>query len=264
MLKRFIDDFSTHYKYAFYSARAQLKAEVAGSYLNWVWWVLQPFCMMIVYAIVFGVMFSAREQYFTAFIFIGISVWDFFNRCVKQSVKMVKSNKSIVTKVYIPKFVLVLAKMLVNGFKMLICFAIVVMLMIVYHVPVTLNVLYVIPLLIDLWLFTFGCMCILTHFGVFVEDLTNVIDIVLRFVFYLSGVMYSISHRIGDSYPLYATILEKCNPVAFVMASLRECVLYGDTPGRKLILLWGLISVVISAIGVTIIYKNENSYAKLI
>ncbi len=264
MLKRFTDDLKTHYKYAIYSARAQLKSEVAGSYLNWVWWVLQPFCMMIVYAIVFGVIFGAKEEYFTAFIFIGISVWDFFSRCTKQSVKMVKSNKAVVTKVYIPKFVLILAKMFVNGFKMFICFAIVVLLMIFYRVPITTNLIYAIPLLIDLFLFTFGVMCIFTHFGVFVEDLSNVVDIVLRFVFYLSGVMYNISHRIGKTYPLYATILEKCNPVAYIMASMRECVLYGETPGRKLILLWGAISLVLCMLGVRIIYKNENSYAKLI
>ncbi|MDD6192698.1 MAG: polysaccharide ABC transporter, partial [Lachnospiraceae bacterium] len=88
MLQRFIGDIKKHYKYAYYSARAQLNAEVSGSYLNWVWWVLQPFCMMIVYAIVFGFIFGAREEYFTAFIFIGISVWDFFNRDVKQSIKL--------------------------------------------------------------------------------------------------------------------------------------------------------------------------------
>lgn len=264
MFARFIDDLKKHYKYALYSARAQLKSEVAGSYLNWIWWILEPFCFMIIYAIVFGVIFGAKEQYFTAFIFIGITVWDFFNRNVRQSVKLVKSNKAIVTKVYMPKFILILSKMFVNGFKMLISFAIVVFLMIVLRVPVTFNVIYLVPLLIDLWLITFGCMCFLTHFGVFVEDLANVTDIFLKFVFYMTGVMYSIEHRIGGKYPVIAFVLGKCNPIAYIISSTRDCLLYSSTPGRKLILLWFAISVLICALGIRLIYKNENSYAKVI
>lgn len=264
MFQRFIDDLKNHYKYAIYSARAQLKAEVAGSYLNWVWWVLQPFCFMIIYAIVFGVIFGAKEEYFTAFIFIGITVWDFFNRNVKQSVSLVKKNKAIVTKVYMPKFILILSKMFVNGFKMLISFGIVVFLMVVMRVPITWNILYFIPIIIDLWLITFGIMCFLTHFGVFVEDLSNVLDIFLKFVFYMTGVMYNIDHRIGKTYPVISAILEKCNPIAYFMKSMRDCLLYSSTPGRKLLGLWFIIAVVISILGVRLIYKNENSYAKVI
>lgn len=264
MFKRFISDLKKHYKYAVYSAQAQLKAEVAGSYLNWVWWILQPFCFMIIYAIVFGVIFGAREKYFTAFIFIGITIWDFFNRNVKQSVKIVKSNKAIVTKVYMPKFVLILAKMFVNGFKMLISFGIVVILMIFFRVQITWNIFFIFPILIDLWLITFGIMCFLTHFGVFVEDLSNVLDIFLKFVFYMTGVMYDIDHRIGKTYPLISKILEKGNPVAYFMCATRDCLLYSTTPDALLLLVWFVVSLVICLLGIRLIYKNENSYAKVI
>lgn len=264
MIKRFKDDLIKNYKYAVYSARAQLKSEVAGSYLNWVWWILQPFCFMLIYAIVFGVFFNAREKYFSAFIFIGITIWDFFNRNIKQSIKLVKKNKAIVSKVYMPKFVLILSTMFVNGFKMLISFGIVGFLIIVMRIPITWNALYVFLLLLDLWLFVFGSMCILLHFGVFVEDLANVTDIILKFVFYMTGVMYSISHRIGDDYPVISQILEKANPVAFVIAEVRECLLYSNTPNVALILAWGAVSLVICVVGICTIYKNENSYAKVI
>ena len=117
-MKRFWRDLTSHYRYAIYSAKSELKSEVANSYLNWIWWVLEPFCFMLIYAFIFGVVFEAREQYFPAFIFIGITAWDFFNRCLTQSVKLLKNNKSIVTKVYIPKFILLISKMFFNGYKM--------------------------------------------------------------------------------------------------------------------------------------------------
>ena len=234
IMDRFINDFKKYYKYAIYSAKSELKAEVASSYLNWIWWILEPLCFMLIYSFIFGVVFDAREENFPIFIFIGIMAWDFFNRNMKNSVKMVKANKSIVSKVYIPKFVLIFSKMLVNGFKMMICFGIVVLMMIVSRVSITWNVLYVIPIMISLWIINFGFMTLLLHFGVFIEDLANIVNIVLRAVFYMTGIFYSIESRIASP---YSDILLKCNPIAFLLSSFRKCLLYGDSPSLKVLLL---------------------------
>lgn len=264
MIQRFLKDIKKYYRYAVYSAKAELKAEVAGSYLNWVWWILEPVCLMLIYTFIFGVVFNAREKYFTAFIYIGLTVWTFFNQNLKNSVKIVKKNKSVVSKVYLPKFILVESKMFVNGFKMMISFAIVIFLMIIYRVHLTWNVLYAIPLFLCLVLVTFGMMCIVCHFGVFVEDLQNVITIALRLIFYMTGIMFSIDKRIGPKNPVLAAFLGKWNPMAFVITSLRNCMLYGETPARRILLIWMVIGVALSVIGVRMIYKNENSYVKVI
>lgn len=260
-MDRFVNDFKKYYKYALYSAKSELKAEVASSYLNWIWWILEPLCFMLIYAFIFGVVFNATEDNFPIFIFIGIMAWDFFNRNMKHSVKMVKSNKSIVSKVYIPKFVLIFSKMLVNGFKMMICFGIVVFMMVIYKVPITVNVLYIIPIMITLFIVNFGFMTILLHFGVFVEDLANIVNIVLRAVFYMTGIFYSIESRIPQP---YSNILLKCNPIAFLLSSIRKCLLYGEGPSLKVLLMWMLIGLFVSILGIKTIYKNENSYVKVI
>ncbi len=264
MFKRFIEDLKSHFGYAVYSAKSELKAEVASSYLNWIWWVLEPICFMLIYTLIFGYVFNAKEQYFPVFIFIGITAWDFFNRNMRNSVRMVKKNKAIVTKVYIPKFILIISKMMVNGFKMLISFGIVVVMMIAYRVPVSVNLVYFIPLMIDLWLLCFGLMCFLLHFGVYVEDLSNVVNILLKFVFYMTGIFYSIESRLGGRYPQVAAILEKYNPMAYIICSLRKCMIYSECPGRKIMVLWFAVSLIISALGIRTIYKSENSYVKVI
>lgn len=260
-MDRFINDFKKYYKYAIYSAKSELKAEVASSYLNWIWWVLEPLCFMLIYSFIFGVVFNASEENFTIFIFIGIMAWDFFNGNMKQSVKMIKNNKAIVSKVYIPKFVLIFSKMLVNGFKMMICFGIVILMMIVCRVSVTWNILYIIPIMITLWIVNFGFMTILLHFGVFIEDLSNVVNIVLRAVFYMTGIFYAIENRIPSP---YSDILLKGNPIAFSISSFRKCLLYGEQPSLKVLLIWIVVGLIISIIGVKTIYKNENSYVKVI
>ncbi len=264
MIKRVHNDLKKYKKYILYSARAELNAEVANSYLNWIWWILEPICFMLIYTFVFGYVFNAREQYFPAFIFIGITIWEFFNKNITNSIKMVKNNKNIVTKVYLPKYILVLSKMFVNGFKMLISFLIVVLLMIFFKVKPTFNILWVFGILLDLFLFTFGCMCILMHLGVFIADLSNVIRIVLRIMFYITGVFYSIESRVSGAYPILSQLLEKYNPLAFFITSSRQALLYNQPIDYIILLLWFIISVLLSVIGIKIIYKNENSYIKVI
>ncbi|SFA77423.1 ABC-2 type transport system permease protein/teichoic acid transport system permease protein [Acetitomaculum ruminis DSM 5522] len=263
-MKRFISDIQDNFKYLIYSAKSELKAEVANSYLNWIWWVLQPLCFMLIYTFMFSVVFNAREDYFPIFIFIGITMWDFFNKNITQSVKMIKRNKPIVTKVYVPKFILTISKMFVNGFKMAINFGIIVAMMIVFKVPVSINLLYLIPLMVTLWVITFGCMCIVMHFGVFIEDLSNVITIVFKMLFYMTGVFYDIHKRIGKSYPELANFMGNYNPMAYLVSSVRKCLIYTGEPDLKFLVMWFAIGIILSVIGVKIIYKYENGYAKVV
>lgn len=260
MLRRFINDMKKYFQYSIVAARASLKAEVAGSYLNWIWWILEPVCFMLIYTFIFGYVFKSREQYFPIFVYIGLCMWQFFERTIKQSILLVKKNKSVVTKVYIPKFILILIRIWVNGFKMLISFAIVIALMLVYRVPLSWNIFYSIPIMLTMCLFTFGCATFLMHFGVYVADLSNVVNIAMKFFFYLAGIFYNVETRIET----YGELLCKVNPIAFLITSLRQSLIYAMTPGRKLLILWFLISFVISIFGIRKIYKNENSYVKMI
>ena len=68
-MNRFIKDTKKYWKYTIYAAKSQLKTEVANSYLNWIWWILEPFCFMLIYAFVFGLMFHHKELYYNAYIF---------------------------------------------------------------------------------------------------------------------------------------------------------------------------------------------------
>lgn len=260
MMKRFIQDMQKYFRFSVVSAKSQLKSEVANSYLNWIWWILDPLCFMLIYTFMFGYVFGAKEPYFPIFIFIGLSMWDFFNRMMTNSVKIIKNNKAIVSKVYIPKYILLIIKVFVNGFKMLISFAIVWLMMIFYKVPISWNILYFVPIILILALFSFGCSCFLLHFGVYVADLSNVVAIVLRFVFYATGIFYNIEKKI----PEIGGILNKCNPVAFLITSMRNCMIYEKTPNLKILLLWALFSFLLSWAGIMKIYKEENSYVKAI
>ncbi len=259
--KRLMRDLRKYLPYAIWAAKADLGAEVASSYLNWMWWLIEPFCMMLIYTIIFGYVFKAKEEYFPIFIFTGITMWGFFSRSVNGSVDTVRNAKDIITKIYMPKYILLLSKMFVNGFKMMISFGVIAIMMLVYRVPISLNILWSIPVLIVLFLFTFGVGSIMMHYGVFVNDLGYITGILLQMMMYLSGVFYSVSKRLPEP---FGEIMESFNPAALFISSMRSSILYCSTPKLALLAMWGLISVILIALGVFTVYSNENSYVKVI
>lgn len=264
-MKRFIEDMKKHYNYVLYAGRSELKAEVANSYLNWLWWIIEPLCFMFIYSLVFGVFFGGKMDHINVFVYIGITMWDFFNHMVVSSVKIIRSNKPIVAKVYMPKYIFLFIKMYVNLFKMFVSLILLFIMALVTGIPFTWQVLWIIPTILTMVSFTFAVCSFLLHFGVYVEDLENVTRIFLRIMFYLTGIFYDLEERVTKAYNHHvAMILEHVNPMATVIVSMRKAIMYGKMPDYKYLLLWFVLGLIFSAIGISIIYKNENSYVKVI
>lgn len=258
---RIISDIRKYLRYSIISAKAQLESEVANSYLNWIWWILEPFCTMLIYSFIFGTVFGMKTENYAVFIFIGITLYDFFSRGLKGAVKTVKRNKQIVTRVYIPKFILIISDLFVNGFKMFMCILVIFIMMAVTGVPFRWTIIFLIPILIDLYVFTFAICTFLSHFGVFVEDLSNIINIILKFLFYFTGIFYSIQ----DKFPKqYASIVLRTYPVSKLITEARNVCIYGRVPNVAYLVILFIVSCIISVCGIMMIYRNENSYVKLI
>ena len=129
------------------------------------------------------------------------------------------------------------------------------------RVPMTFNIIFALPILAALGLITFGIGCFLLHYGVFIEDLYNVVHIGLRLVFYMTGIFWNITTRLPAP---YGEIICHVNPIAFLLSSMRDSILYGRTPNLPLLALWLAVGLLLSVIGVRKIYRNENSYVKVI
>ena len=260
-MEKFFKNIKKYYKYAIRSAKAELKSEVADSYLNWLWWIIEPFCFMLIYVFVFGVVFHNNTPYFASFVFIGLTCWDFFNRMINGSVKLITNNRDLVTKVYIPKYILLLAKSFTYLFKMGISLVITFGLMIFQGVPLSWHIIFIIPIIAILYVLTFGAGMILMNFGVTINDLSNFTSILLRMVFYLSGVFYNINERLHGKIKFF---LLRINPIAFIMNELRKVLLQNRFPSFVGLTFWLCVGIILCAIGVHMIHKNENSYAKVI
>ncbi|MGM9537599.1 MAG: ABC transporter permease [Candidatus Onthomonas sp.] len=260
-MRRFLSDLKRYYRYIFYSAKSILKQEVADSFLNWIWLILNPIMFMLVYAFVQIAIFGNQAQYLASFLFIGLTCWNFFNPCITGSIRMIKRYQGIISKVYVPKYVFLLSNMLVNSFKTLISFALVILSVAIYRVPFSPNMFWCIPYLLMLFLVTFGLSCILLHAGVFLDDLANIVPIVMRMLFFLSGIFYDLEGRLEGG---LGFVMEYLNPVAHVIVQIRRTMLYGQPANIPWLIFWFAAGLLLSAIGISLIYKYERRYVKSI
>ena len=153
--RRLLKDLRTYKDYVFYTAKAELRSEIANAYLDWIWWVLEPFCLMIVYTVVFGVIFKSKEPCFPAFVMTGIAMWRFFNLSVHDSATLVKNRKMVVTRIYVPKQMILLVYLLRCAYKSLFSFIIVFAMMVFYGISPSFSMLMLVPGYILLFLVTY-------------------------------------------------------------------------------------------------------------
>ena len=220
MLKKVTAHFKRYNPYSVYAAKSELKGEVGASYLTWMWWILDPVLFMLVYVFITVVVFRSQGEYLPVTVIIGLTVWNFFNKTVMVSVRIVNMFRGIVSKIYI--LILIL---------------------------------------------TFSCSVLAAHFGVYVNDLYNVVQVILRFMFYLSGVFYDVSDRLSQATFLgvnVGRVMITVNPVAYVIDELRKIIIYGQPVRADIYIYWLVISLFLLFAGLKLMYRFENSYIKVV
>lgn len=260
-MKRFISDLRRYARYITYSARCTLKQEVADSFLNWIWLILDPILFMAIYGFVQIFIFGNNTEYLAAFLFIGLTCWNFFNVCISGSVRMIKKYEGIIARIYVPKFVFLLSNMLVNAFKMMVSFALVLVTLVIYQVPFSPTMFWCIPYLVLLFFISFGLSCLLLHFGVFFDDLGNIVRIALRMLFFLSGIFYDLEGKLKGGLGL---VMEYLNPPAHIIVQMRRTMLYGQQANLTWLAIWFVIALILCVAGIALIYKYERRYVKTV
>ena len=150
---------------------------------------------------------------------------------------------------------------LVNGFKLLISVGLILITMLIYRIPPHPSMLWAFPMLLLLFLLSFGLSCCLLHFGVFFEDLANIVNVALRLLFYMSGIFYNPEKQLTG---VVRYLMIRLNPTCYIITELRNTVLYAQTPLWHWFILWAVVGLVVSALGVNLIYRHERRYVNTV
>lgn len=260
-IKRFWMDTAHYWQYMTFAATADLRAEVANSYLNRLWWLLEPLFNMLVYVIVFGRIMGRSVENYATFVFSALLMWTFFNKTVNYSVKCVRNNRDIITKVYVPKHILLISNMILNMYKLIFSLIVLVPMLVIFKVNVGFCGFWLISAYILMILFSFGAGMILLHFGVYVDDLAYAVNILLQMTMFLSGIFYDVITSLPK--PLN-TMMLTLNPVSLFVDTMRNALLDNYVSNVPLLAIWIVLSMELCYIGVHIVYKNENGYVKVV
>lgn len=188
--------------------RRDLRVRYARSWLGYLWTLIDPLFMGLIYFFIFGIVMNAdrgTDLPFIVFLMCGLLPWNWFNTSVTESARALSAERKLVKSTNIPREMWVMRVVLAKGVEFLLSLPVlgvfVVLAMLgVPHIStpgtsIELNwYLLCIPLAILIQLvLCIGIGLVMAPITALAEDFVRIVRIVLRMLFYLSAIIYPIS-----------------------------------------------------------------------
>jgi ABC-type polysaccharide/polyol phosphate export permease len=203
-----------------------LKAKYRRSQLGFLWNFFQPFLQMVVYIILRMIVSLPTDgNPIILFILSGIIPWTYFVQVSSGSPSQIMANVGIFRKVNVPRELFLINGALVNMVEALIGFLVLAILMIVYRVPVNLNILWLIVLGFLLVTLALGLGLLLTAIGIYRADILVMINPIFQAWFFATPIFYPLS-----SVPEKYLALYSLNPMVGIITGFRNVIKSGQAP----------------------------------
>ncbi len=245
------------YKYLLYELiKKHIKLQYRRSYLGILWTLLEPLLTMMVLTLVFGTFFGRDDPQFPVYILSGRLLYQFFASGTKGGLKSISSNSSMIKKVYVPKYIYVVAAIISNFVTFLISLVVLVGVGAVLKVKITpYTPQCLIPLAI-LFVFTMGCGLILATLNVFFRDVEYIWSVFCMLIMYASAIMYPVDRVIATGNGWIFDI----NPLFMCIANFRDAILYGKPMDINYLLISAVVAVVSMIVGSLLFYKEQDKF----
>jgi len=235
------------------------KVKYKRSVLGVLWSVLNPLFTMLIMYVVFSSFFKVKDasiSNFAVYLLAGIVLFNFFSEATSLSLGAVVGNFNLLTKVYMPKYIFPLSKVLssaVNFVFSLIAMYLIVILQVIFGAlpKFTWWTNLLLPYdLICMLIFCIGLGLALSALTVFFRDMFYIWGVVLTAWMYLTPIMYPMDMIENSKQPWvpYLIPLMKSNPLYQFINFARVILLQGAVPtfGQFMfVLAWALIMLLV-------------------
>jgi len=258
--------------------RTELRLSTAERKLGWLWWMLDPLLMMLIYwALVVGVLGRGQAQYkpYWVFIFFGLVTWKQIGQCLTQATEVLRRQRALIRSAPFPTIVLPLASLASS--MLLFCFGFAVLLAMAILAPSDQHAgnwwpVVQVPLLLALQVGVLvGPALGLACYGLFYRDLSGLVPHAVRAGFYISPSLFGhelvrelLAGRLSSAAAELAYRVYMLNPAALLLSGYRSSVFYGEwiSPGSWAVL---LIEAVLSVcIGILVYQHHDRRVIKFI
>lgn len=205
-------------------AQQEIKTMYAQTYFGLLWSVFRPLITLTIFSIIFNFFLKVpTENPYYIFAFAGMIAWNFFSQISNNAATAILSKQNLIRKMYFPKLILPLSKVLVAGVDFSVSLAILFLMMVyegdmfgwnILSLPffVMLNVMC--GLMIALWM---------SSLNIRFRDLHQIIPAIIGIAIWVTPVFYPTT-VIPDGYEVFLY----ANPMAGIIKGYRFALL-GET-----------------------------------
>jgi lipopolysaccharide transport system permease protein len=202
------------------------------SILGYAWIFINPLMQIITLTFVFSTILRVGRDVipypFPLFLFVALLPWLYFSSAVGSATDSITTSASLVTKIYFPREILVVATVFSKIVDLLFGVLILLGLMALYSEYPSWTLVWVPAIFAMQLLFTVGLALPLAALNLFFHDVRYLVGVILMIWFYLTPIIYPV-----DIVPERYKILFELNPLSRVVNAYRRVLLEGTSLGME-------------------------------
>lgn len=240
-----------------------IKVKYKQTVLGFVWAILQPLFMTVVFTVFLGDSISQKTNLiipYPIFALSGMLLWGIFSGGMGNAANSMLNNSNIIKKIYFPRLIIPISSILVALVDFFIAFVIFVILLFIYKIEINFAALLLLPLSILITcLSSMGCGLLLAALNVKYRDVRYIIPFLVQGLLFLTPIMYPISIS-SNKIVQYILML---NPLSGALELMRG-LFVGYSINTQTVFLSLTTSVLLFIIGVIYFRKTESYFADLV
>jgi lipopolysaccharide transport system permease protein len=246
-----------------------IKVRYKQAVLGVAWAVLQPVLTVLVFTIVFNWIMKAKFQptevngktvpYFI-YTYVGMLPWNLFSGALGRAGTSLVGNANLLTKVYFPRLVIPISAVVAGLVDFIIAFVVFLVLMAAFGIPPSWHMV-ALPLLLLIAMMTalaFGLW--LSALNVLYRDVQYIIPFIIQLWLFLSAVFYNPPEF--NNNPVLG-FLFNLNPMVGVIVGFRWALIGGPAP-NGMVALASAVMLVVLAGGLAYFKRMERTFADVV
>lgn len=214
--------------------RTDFKIKYQDSVLGYIWSVLKPlFIFAILYVVFLRVLrVGANIENWTVALLCGVVLWQFFSDVTSGALKSIVHNGNLLRKIKFPRYIIIVSNAMSALITLAINSVVILLFAVINGVPFTVDIIAVLPLILELFIFALGVALILSAVYVKFRDIQYIWDVISQGLFYGSAIIFPVSMiaTIGGELGDFLTKVALANPVAQIIQDVRHIAINPDVP----------------------------------
>ncbi len=231
------------------------KTKYKRSILGVFWSFLNPLLTMCVQYFVFSTIFKSDVSNFAVYLLIGVVMFNFFSEACGMALTSILGNSSLITKVYMPKYIYPLTRVISSLINLAISLIPLVIVCFVTGVRFQKSAVLSIYFLLCLVVFCLGLGLLLSTSMVFFRDTQFLWSVLTMMWMYATPIFYP-ETILPEKFSFVLTI----NPLYHFLKSTRLCILDGISPEPVVYIQCLLIALGMLLIGALIFHRHQDRF----